>query len=265
MNMGKIKRKNKIYGNCTMTAPDGTVMCRCDEKKANWYLDRNLATVMGEKPLVIRLDFEPKGLAHSDDPYYLSVKKNICVVCGSEDALELTKHHCVPKQYRKNFPDKLKKYNSHDIVSICYKCHEDYEMIALSLKRAIAREVGIELHVPHEYDNELRHITGLAYAVLEHGDKMPPERKADLIKEISDHFEKEITEEELREIAGIEIVSIDVKHVNHGKFVVEQLGDIEAIEAFVQRWRKHFVDMMKPKFLPDYWDECKPLKSVTHP
>ena len=257
------KRKNNIYGNCTMTAPDGTVMCRCNKSKANWYLDRNLATVVSENPLVIRLDFEPKGYGHSDDPYYLSSKENVCVVCGSENAFELTKHHCVPKQYRKNFPDNLKKHNSHDIVSICYKCHEDYEMIALNLKREIAREFGIELHVPHEYDCNLRNISGLAFAVMEHGGKMSPERKAFLMQRISDFFGKEVKEEELSEIAGVEIVPIDINHVNHGKFVVEQLGDdIEVIEAFIQRWRKHFVDTMKPKFLPDYWDEYRPLAHI---
>lgn len=247
-----------------MTAPDGTVMCRCDEKRAKWYLDRNLATVMSKSPLVIRLSFEPKGFGHSDDLYYLSSKENICVVCGNKEALELTKHHCVPKQYRKNFPNKLKKHNSHDIVSICYKCHEDYETIALDFKRIIAREVGIELHVPYKYDKALRMITGLAYAIIEHGHKMPLERKAALMKEISDYFEKEIKEEELVNIAGTEIVPIDIKHVDHGKFVVDQLEDFEAIETFVQRWRKHFVDTMKPQFLPDYWDEYKPLKSLIH-
>ena len=257
------KRKNKIYGNWTMTAPDGTVMCRCDEKRANWYLDRNLATI--QSPLVIRLNFVPKGFGHSDDLYCLSSKENICVVCGNKEALELTKHHCVPKQYRKNFPDKLKRHNSHDIVPICYKCHEEYEMIALDFKRVIAKEVGIELHVPYKYDKALVVITGLAYAIIEHGHKMPLERKAALMKKISDYFEKEIKEEELADIAGTKIVPINIKHVDdHGKFVVDQLEDLEAIEVFVQRWRKHFVDTMKPKFLPAYWDEYKPLKSLVH-
>lgn len=243
-----------------MTAPNGKIMCRCDEKRANWYLDRNLATIVIENPLIIRLDFEPKGFGHSDDPYYLSNKENICVVCGNKDALKLTKHHCVPKQYRKNFPEELKNHNSHDIVSICYKCHENYEKKALDFKRIIAREVGIELHVPREYDYVLRDIARSAYAIVKHGHKIPQDRKSILMKKISDYFKKEIKEEELGDIAGIEIVPIDIEHVDHGKFVVDQLDNFEAIEVFVQRWRKHFVDTMKPKFLPDYWDE---YKSVT--
>jgi hypothetical protein len=36
-------RKKKIYGNYQVFSPDNVLMFRCDEKKANWYLDRDLA------------------------------------------------------------------------------------------------------------------------------------------------------------------------------------------------------------------------------
>ena len=137
-------------------------------------------------------------------------------------------------------------------------------MIALDFKRIIAKEVGIELHIPHKYDKALKIVAGLAHAILKHGYKMPSERKANLMKKISEHFGKEIKEEELKDIARTEIVPVDIKHINHGKFVVDQLVDLEAISVFVKRWRRHFVETMKPKFLPDFWDEYKPLESLVH-
>ena len=40
--------KGKIYGNCIMLALDGTMLCRCDEKKINWYLSRGLAELVSD-------------------------------------------------------------------------------------------------------------------------------------------------------------------------------------------------------------------------
>lgn len=36
-------RARQMYTNCIMQAPDGQVLCVCDEKKAEWYIDKGLA------------------------------------------------------------------------------------------------------------------------------------------------------------------------------------------------------------------------------
>jgi hypothetical protein len=36
----------------------------------------------------------------------------------------------------------------------------------------------------------------------------------------------------------------------HGKLVVQQLTDLN---AFIYRWRRHFVAVLQPKFLSDAW------------
>jgi hypothetical protein len=36
--------------------------------------------------------------------------------------------------------------------------------------------------------------------------------------------------------------------------VVEQLDGHEALGKFVIRWRKHFLEVMRPKFMPDHWE-----------
>lgn len=44
-----------------MMAPDGELLCHCDEKKADWYVSRELATIVKQNPLTIKLNFEPNG------------------------------------------------------------------------------------------------------------------------------------------------------------------------------------------------------------
>lgn len=42
-----------------MLAPDGDLLCYCDTTRVKWYLKKNLATVVSEKPYIIKLNFEP--------------------------------------------------------------------------------------------------------------------------------------------------------------------------------------------------------------
>lgn len=84
----KIKEKYSIqkpvYENCRILAPDGEILCKCDRKKVEWYLSKNLATKLEDDPLVIQLNFEPngrgissyKGDSTSDNQYYVEYKKN---------------------------------------------------------------------------------------------------------------------------------------------------------------------------------------------
>lgn len=41
-----------------------------------------------------------------------------------------------------------------------------------------------------------------------------------------------------------------------GQAVVENLSDIE---AFVKRWRKHFIETMQPQHMPKHWTVERPL------
>ncbi len=59
-----------------MLDPDGTLLCTINKKKVKWYLDRNIAELVSEEPLTIKLKFKPGGKGHSNDPYYTSTKEN---------------------------------------------------------------------------------------------------------------------------------------------------------------------------------------------
>jgi len=84
---GVIPKDRKIYGNWQVQSPDGILMFRCDEKKANWYLNRNLGEVIKTSPLIVKLKFKPRGLGNHNKSFGLSEMGNKCVTCGDEEYL----------------------------------------------------------------------------------------------------------------------------------------------------------------------------------
>ncbi len=77
--------QSEIYESFSMYSPEGEFMCYCNKKKANWYVNKNLASWLDEKKF--QLIFEPNGKGKADNPYYTQEIKNCCVVCGSEKEL----------------------------------------------------------------------------------------------------------------------------------------------------------------------------------
>ena len=134
--LNTVTKDRKIYGNCQVLSPEGHLMFRCESKKANWYLKRDLADIITDEPLVIKLKFQPNGLGNHNKNYGLSEMENICVVCGSDEFL--TRHHVVPICYRKYFPIEKKSHNFHDVLSVCAVCHESYEKFAFDFKLSLA-------------------------------------------------------------------------------------------------------------------------------
>ena len=37
-----VARKTPLYDHCALYAPDGQLLCTCDRKKAQWYIDKGL-------------------------------------------------------------------------------------------------------------------------------------------------------------------------------------------------------------------------------
>lgn len=242
-------RQDHLYGNCIMLSPDGTVLCRCDTKKINWYLSRNLATLIESDPPTIRLNFQPKGNGKSDYPYYTSSKSNVCVCCGSDK--DLTKHHCVPRAFRKFFPKHYKSHNSHDIVLLCAECHLKYEAIANELKYEL---LGRKWHhVSSEEDVALRKASGYANAIIRHGEEMPLTRRNELEQLIKNYLKKDtLTLDDLNLLLeqDSERRNKVSEESQYGKKVVEEIADIS---EFIKMWRRHFVSKMNPQHLPKHW------------
>ena len=58
-----------------------------------------IADKVSENPLVVKLKFEPSGRPKSERNYYLQLKENMCVVCGTTEGY--ARKFIVPQEYRK--------------------------------------------------------------------------------------------------------------------------------------------------------------------
>ena len=122
--------KKAVYENCKMLSPDGIQLSNCDRKKAQWYVDKGLADIVCEEPFQIKLNFEPSNMQRNrenneedkDDEFYISNRENICVVCGAMN--DYSRFFIIPSRYRTHLPHGLKSHRSHDIVLMCFACHE---------------------------------------------------------------------------------------------------------------------------------------------
>ena len=246
----KSKRNKPIYGNCRVHHPDGRLMFSCSEKRAKWYLNRNLATILIENPLTIILNFEPKGMGNSNE-YYLCDKDNACVVCAEKNMEVLTKHHVVPLEYRKNFPLEKKSRSSHDIVIMCEKHHFEYEnLYADKLKEKLEKQFGINRK--EIILNKSKSLKTYKFSEI----MLDSERCKKIPITRIEYFRKEMKRlfgtDDPFEVSKLNLYKEMDNEINIvAKKVVE---NVDNIDEFCIMWRKHFVEFAKPKYLPIGWD-----------
>lgn len=252
--------KEKPYGNWSMLSPDGEVMCRCSERRANWYLKRNIAEKVSDDPPAIRLLFTPNGKGNYGDAYGMAQMQNRCVVCGSEE--NLTKHHIVPYMYRQHLPNEIKGRSSHDIVAICVPDHAEYETVAMQLKKELFDEYGLE-HTVDRMSEEMRvmkNIRSLCSAVIEKGHHIPPARLQTIMEQLTAALGHVPSIEEMTEIC--KITHRDAVRPASCQSAIDMVKKIIAsneLQSFVSRWRQHFIDVMSPQYMPEYWDVNRPI------
>ncbi|WVZ66081.1 hypothetical protein U9M48_015355 [Paspalum notatum var. saurae] len=202
----------KIY------AGDGRLLCYCDRKKLEWYVQRNLARLIEDSPPAIMLLFEPKGRPEDEDnEFYIQSKKNICVGCGEKS--HYIRYRIIPSCYRMHFPEHLKSHRSHDIVLLCVDCHEIAHSAAEKYKRRVAEEFEIPLFVQKIVSSgDISLITETsvsedklngagvsplqlrtaAMALLRHGSTMPLKRCEELMQIVKSYYGgRDVTPEDL--------------------------------------------------------------------
>lgn len=245
-------RSNEIYGNWLVLSDEGVQMFRCIEKKARWYLKRNLAKIITESPPVLQLLFKPKGNGWDGDEYYLAQKANTCVKCNHSVVEDLTRHHIVPLVYRKAMPDTIKSHSSFDIMPLCIPHHEEYEFHAYKLKNELALKYDAPLvcgSTPEmKYHLKIR---GMMRTYLHYRDEMPEEKTKSFRTHIEDFLQTtEFTDEDISRVLA-ETPKVEMLNVNHGKIVMSKVTNLQ---EFVEMWRYHFLEHVQPKFLPIGWN-----------
>lgn len=251
--------KKPIYGNWRVIHPFNYLMFFCDEKRANWYIKRNLAVIVKEGE--IKLTFIPKGKGSALDLYGSSPKENKCVVCGSVD--RLTRHHILPHCYRRFFPEEYKGRNAHDIVPICKTHHMLYESMAIELKKEIALEYGEKDMInklPEEAINR-RRVGGYISCLIKHKDRMPQEKINIMEDAIKRYFQADHLEDLKTLLKKVHKPKKTVLRKMPSKFQL-LVSKIPDLQQFVEKWRKHFVDKMAPQYLPIGWNIHRPAKRL---
>lgn len=237
--------QGEIYESYSMYSPTGEFMCYCNKKKANWYINKNLASWLEDKKF--KLIFEPNGKGKADNPYYTKVIKNCCVVCGSEK--ELNKHHVVPYVFRSRLPLEYKESNHHDVLATCINCHEIYEEKANILKKEIADELNVSMEngmSPEQIKNKKIHSAQRLLEKVANGEivGVPPDKLLMLKEKAAQPLFEDISQ--TGAVWADEIMKITLSN--------------NTLFSFVKRWRQHFVDTMQPKYLPEYWSINSPLE-----
>jgi hypothetical protein len=228
-------------------------MCLVREKKARWYVERGLARVVAENPLTIILTFEPKGTGRAGDEFYTRPRPNVCAGCGSAEGLTL--HHIVPHCYRRHFPEGLKSHSCHDLVPLCVPCHGRYESAAAALKKDLAREHGAPLDGGRLYDRAIARVRKAASALerarTRDDVKIPPARIAELEAIVKEHYGvSELTPALIEAAACLSPHVTPDGYRTHGSAVIGATGDLQ---AFVERWRRHFLESLRPVHMPEGW------------
>ncbi|KAK9908142.1 hypothetical protein WJX75_003265 [Coccomyxa subellipsoidea] len=185
--------KSPVYENCRMLSMEGAPLSFIDLRKLQWYEARGLAERVGDNPPTIRLLFRHKAADQETgaDAFYGERKLNCCVACGNTS--NYLRYRVVPACYRRYFPVHLKSHRSHDVVLLCFDCHQIAHQAAERMKQSISREYGVPLLPPVPPPPEGAAAAGMpekalhptnirrsALALQYHAASMPAERREKL-------------------------------------------------------------------------------------
>jgi hypothetical protein len=228
-----------VYSNILVVAPDGQPLSRVSNKRARWYLDRNLAKKTNDTTL--QLLFEPKGrtLIHES---LLEEKENICVVCGTEE--QLTKHHIILRQFRVHMSLEFKSKSSFDVALVCELCHTNYHRQADLFIKELYKAKEIDCSAKHKINRIVKLMESLKY----YEEVIPQTKVNNLYSQIQNHTGVSYSRNELSD--GIEILKVQMENLPSPAELLLKTWDIE---KFIVMWRKHFVNTMDPQFLSDSW------------
>ncbi|KAJ2955760.1 hypothetical protein NQZ79_g8283 [Umbelopsis isabellina] len=262
-------RQQIVYDNWKVYSRNNKLMFRCNKKKVDWYLNRNLAVMLAEDK-AIKLVFEAKGDGHSEGDYMVEDRANICVSCGSPDALTL--HHIVPDMYRKWMPEIIKSKSSRDLVLLCKSCHLGYESHADDYKNSIVRENEMPLEGSGWILTPENHVVRkAASAIIKYRDgKLPgmPLERLNQLESVVNTYKADLNVDESFDNVLLAAIELTDRHkgphfIEHGEYVVAKLMEEEVtsenqvrwpdLEAFIKSWRRHFLTYCDCKYLSDRW------------
>ena len=156
-------------------------------------------------------------------------------------------------------PEAIKSRNFHDIVLLCDPCHRNYENTARDLKEQIAEQYKAPLDGKGDvFDFPLHYAKKAASAICMFRDKLPADVLKKKTDEIASYLGHEPSENEIENLS-MALTHDMTNHRRHGEIVIEKVEDLQ---SFVEMWRFHFLENMKPQFMPDGWNPKRKCDDV---
>jgi hypothetical protein len=274
-NILKVGSKNFDVENWRVYHPNGRHMFTCGGKKAQWYLDRDLAFIVSDDE--IQLTFEPNGHGFADnEDFGRSIREVQCVVDGNKE--DLQRHHIIPYCYRRYFPLEYKSKNHHDVVLMNHDTHAEYEIKAMKYKDVMAAKYAVDTidSFNKEYTKSIRRqnrsntiVLSKLNAIFRGHGRIPNNKIRENLQFVADHID--IDFEFLCECNYVQLMKLyrllggefrkeiqkyqdENRHIyDHGYHLVQKLNTPEKMEVFVKLWRTHFIETMHPQFMPEGW------------
>ena len=247
-------RTDRGYGNFKVYSPDNILMFHTNKRRLNFYLKNDLIDQISEREY--RLKFKPNGNGYSDlnrNPLLLIERQNRCVCSGETNLEVLTRHHIVPSVFRRHFPEERKSNNFLFVVQLTRDLHNQYTIEEHKFYDVIAKEFQVPF-IKDTTDKFKERYTGVRYArtLLKHGHKIPYEKFLILKSKFEELTGMIATDfDSLQSLLDAYIQQegeFRKVEYNFGKLVVSKITDFDAFEM---KWLTHFIDTMKPKFLPE--------------
>lgn len=261
----KLIKKQPMYDNIVMKDPDGYVLSTVSEKKAKWYVNKQLA-VWEEENVCIRLSFVPnKAKTYAAAGYNATMKDNRCVICGLDQ--DYMRFSIVPHAYRSLFPTRFKTHLPHDIVLLCATCHVEASQLASRRKRELEhRYPDIAKYIQ---DTNATHVKQAGSTLLRRKHQLPLKRIAELEGIVRDYFHlsktSAITADHLQTTSQLENHRItNPRYQSRAELLISDLlsknEPEQALTHFIKGWRHWFLTSLRPKFLPNGWHLDHPVQ-----
>ncbi len=243
---------SRAYGNIAVYSPDDVLMFYANKHKMRFYIKNDLAEQISNDKF--RLKFTPNGLGYSQEnnPFgtrdCLVPRENRCVVTGDTDITKLSKHHIVPKFFRKNFPVEHKS-SFQTIVLIDRDLHSEYTVYEQAYYDEIAEIYGVPKYSEFALESVTTRENKIAGTLLAYGHLMPRDVQLGLEQEFKHKTGLEPTSENLKTVFELVIVNKKIKTVENdfGMAIAAKITDYREFEML---WLNHFIEHMRPKFLP---------------
>ena len=103
-------------------------------------------------------------------------------------------------------------------------------------------------------DPELKKVKSAAKALHYASEKLPQDRHQILSSIVRSYYNvPALTPEMIAQAATMETRKENSSFVSHGQEVVKKVREEGKLLEFEKMWRKHFIDTMRPQYLPPLW------------